>query len=193
MEGASGWSMNTSASASDRGESDPATALPLCVFGPGGEYRTAWPPGPTFSRAILAHCETIAERVRAAFNRAADGEGLRGGRRRLKRPLSVVPLVAIGPEGLDTLTEGTHGQVSRKNDRRIALFDAPANRDPDHDSGRAATEWLFPDVAGDRRRTRHQQNHRVRARRGVAQERVADAAYEQGSLFGAYALGTAAG
>ena len=25
------------------------SGLPLCVFGPGGEYRTAWLPGPSFS------------------------------------------------------------------------------------------------------------------------------------------------
>jgi hypothetical protein len=51
------------------------------------------------------------------------------------------------------------------------------------DSRIAHRAGLFADDAGTRRRTRHQQGHRVRARRGAHQERRAQARSQQGSLF----------
>ena len=45
-------------------------------------------------------------------------------------------------------------------------------------------QGLFPDDAGDRKRTRRQQSHGLRARRGADREGCAGAQAQQGSLFG---------
>jgi len=60
---------------------------------------------------------------------------------------------------------------------------ATSVEDPAVDSRIAHRSWLFADDAGTRRRTRHQQGHRIRARRGADQEGRAQARSQQGSLF----------
>jgi hypothetical protein len=61
--------------------------------------------------------------------------------------------------------------------------DPQAAQDSSADPGLARHSGLFPDDAGTRRRSRHQQGHRVRACRSLDQEGRAQSRAQQGTLF----------
>ena len=115
-------------------EYDPRTAdglengePPLCVFGPGGEFRTAWPPGPVpFSSAnrpaairrvpLAGDDVKVEHRSRmkpqwrlpiAACRGTLDDCGSKIDPTATKR--GVLPLVALGPQGLDCFWENDYG------------------------------------------------------------------------------------
>ena len=185
--------------------------LPLCVFGPGGEYRTAWLPGPILSRqkrdtrltAVPLAAALTDGRLPAAVAawwsrlawvlKASQAEAKRWMRLRAALERGVMPLVARGFEGIDSLLEKKHCAEETNGVRPGALSDAAADRNPHGDSRLPSQRGLFPDVAGDRRRVRHQQDHRVRARRNPARKRDAETPLKQGTLFGADVLGPVAG
>lgn len=185
--------------------------LPVCVFGPGGDYRTAWLPGPipfngnqhaalrrvplppqpvslaAVPRGVMMWWSLLAGALLAVRDEIR--------RHRQLRSLAAgdeLPLVAIGPHGLHSYVENHDVQTKEQTNRGEALSDTATTRDPHVHPRRAAEPWLFPDVAGDGRRTRHQQNHRVRARRDAHKKGHAHAAFQQGSLFGPDTLGTVA-
>ncbi len=97
--------------------------LPLCVFGPGGDFRTAWLPGPRSARTGRRVIEQVAlsalpvvaggtsKSVRAWWSRLA--ALLKAAREEMRRAmclramsqLCALPPVVLGPAGLDPLVE----------------------------------------------------------------------------------------
>ena len=200
---------------------------PLCVFGPGGDFRTAWLPGslpigtaqargtssnPGAGSWVLDRLGVrrvclppwpgtaygVPKAIRLWWSKLTHQLAharVEGRRLRALRSLwrtGMLPLVVSEPNGLLTCLENEREKNKKNPNPGNELLNAPPTRDSYNDPRRSADQWLFPDVAGNRRRARHQQNHRIRARRNTHPQENAYAAEQQGTLFGTDLLSPAA-
>ena len=178
--------------------------MPLCVFGPGGEYRTALLPGPNRGRGgrgcelrrvsllpwprqwsivpcgVSAWWSALASVLTGSRRERNDAAHLRG-----MSQADLLPLLVRGGLGLYRYLERNDEPTKNSQVRSQGTSDTEATRDPLLCSRRASVSRLFPDATGNRRRSRHKQNHGIRTRRNAYRQRHAHASGEQGTLFGA--------
>ena len=124
-------------------------SLPVCLFGTGGSYLEPWPPNAAWAPEPAAAVAIAAEEC---------GRRLRG---RALEALGLLPLVVLGPEGLDGLAEelleaketadAQGWSTSRITGHAPGRY-AAATGDPALYPGLPERERLFADDAGDRRR-----------------------------------------
>jgi hypothetical protein len=107
---------------------------------------------------------------------------------RARKPeVNQLPIVMLGPEGIEPLLESYHA-------RWPALpADTETTAHPYADPGLPAQVWLFPDDARTRGYARRHQSHRVRARVRPRKERSTAAFQAQGTFFGAHLAGAVPG
>ena len=107
---------------------------------------------------------------------------------RARQPkVNQLPIVLLGPEGVEPLLESNYV-------RWPALSaDTEATAHPYADPGLPAQVWLFPDDARTRGHARRHQSHRVRARVRPRKERSPAAFQAQGTFFGAHLAGALPG
>ena len=89
----------------------------LCVFGPGGEFRTEWPPGSASRVAKHPRAATVAVSRFLSISSRAPAFGLA-----LERIVKILPLVAIGPLALRDIQEAWHAKNTEE--RTPTSFDA---------------------------------------------------------------------
>src|SRR3972149_5142747 len=147
--------------ARDPGGAGPAPEAepPLCVFGPGGSFRTAWPPGPLHPPPLHAarvrsgplgdvrRAPRTTPGWRSRWRQVVLAAGQEARRNIWLRWLSareVLPLCVFGPQGLSPFAELCHAPNQEARHRRDPLPDAPSARNPYADPRRPAQRWPFP-------------------------------------------------
>lgn len=173
--------------------------LPLCVLGPGGDFRSVVEyradsepvvelsgrhcsmgqafetcPGGGWLSECLARFDAA---LQAACGRWQPSGAALGHAR--TRPEDY-PIVVFGPQGLVRYVEKDHVRG------KLTSFDAETTAYSHADPGFPAQAWLFPDDAGAGRHPRRYQGHRVRTRQRPRAKRPIAAIETQGTFFGAY-------
>jgi len=146
---------------------------PLCKFGPGGDFVTAWQPqragvfetSSRLVRLLSSAVEVVA--VILGFKRAGPYVSLRGDSCRDE-------LIVLDREKVINAA-----QISRTGDTAYP----PATTVADNGGTLSAEPMLFPDLGGDGVGVKHKPKHGIRTYRRVAKKRSALRFAEQGSLF----------
>jgi hypothetical protein len=139
-------------------------AEPICKFGPGGDFVSAWQPKPS------ERAEAVAKLLSSSVKAFAAAFGLKRATT-LVRPDEQTDRHMEKPN--DAIENGT------TNDSTYTAS-APATA---NDSSFSAEPLLFPDLVRDGIRIKHKPKHRIRASRRTAKKGAAFRIPKQGSLF----------
>jgi hypothetical protein len=139
-------------------------AEPLCKFGPGGDFVSAWEPKPSERAQVAAKLlDSAVEALAAAFG--------------LKRATHL----SCPDEQTDRHTEKQKDAI--ENGTAHDSTDAASAPAPADDSTFSAEPLLFPDLVRNGIRIKHKPKHRIRASRRAAKKGSAFRIPKQGSLF----------